>query len=103
MEAPFRFVSISLTWLESSNGKTLIVYKRTLSFFAFRNLKKRKFAFFHDFKFKIIIEPVRLASILSGFKIKQFASLRFASLRFANLIFGNNYVRFASLNSQFNV
>ncbi len=43
----------------SSNGKTSIVYYRTLSFFAFRNLKKRKFAFFRVFKFKIIIEPVR--------------------------------------------
>ncbi len=48
----------------TSNGKTSLVQYRTLSFFAFRFLKKRKFAFFHDFKYKITSEPVRFASIL---------------------------------------
>jgi hypothetical protein len=47
-----------------SNGKTSLVHYRTLSFFAFRFKKKRKFAFFPDFKYKISIEPVRFASIL---------------------------------------
>jgi hypothetical protein len=48
----------------TSNGKTSIVRYRTLSFFAFRFLKKRMFAFFRDFKCKISIQPVRFASIL---------------------------------------
>jgi hypothetical protein len=48
----------------SSNGKTSLVHYRTLSFFAFRFKKKRKFAFFRGFKYKITIEPVRFASIL---------------------------------------
>ncbi len=60
----------------ASNGKTSIVYYQTLSFFAFRNFKKTKVRFFCVFKFKIIIEPVRFASILSSFKIKPSASLR---------------------------
>jgi hypothetical protein len=47
-----------------SNGKTSLVHYRTLSFFAFRLKKKRKFAFFRDLKYKITSEPVRLASIL---------------------------------------
>jgi hypothetical protein len=38
--------------------------------------KKLKFAFFHAIKYKITIEAVRFASILSSFKINQFASLR---------------------------
>jgi hypothetical protein len=60
----------------TSNGKTSLVHYRTLSFFAFRLKKKRKFAFFRDFKNKITIEPVPFASILLSFKINQFASLR---------------------------
>ncbi len=48
----------------TSNGKTSLVHYRTLSFFAFRLKKKRKFAFFRDFKYKITIEPVRFTSIL---------------------------------------
>ncbi len=47
-----------------SNGKTSIVCYWTLSFFAFRFLKKRMFTFFRDFKCKISIEPVRFALIL---------------------------------------
>ncbi len=67
-----RFLSV-----EYSNGKTSLVHYRTLSFFAFRFKKKRKFAFFHGFKYKITIEPVCFASIgLLSFKIDQFASLR---------------------------
>ena len=75
--------------VQASNGKTSLVHYRTLSFFVFRFKKKRKFAFFRDFKNKITIEPVRFASILLSFKINQFAS-------FAYWIFCNNYVRFAS-------
>jgi hypothetical protein len=48
----------------SSNGKTSKVYYRTLSFFAFRLKKKRKFAFLLLSQIKITIEPVRFASIL---------------------------------------
>ncbi len=48
------------------------------------------------FKFQIIIEPVRFASILSSFKIKQFASL----IWFLEI---TTYVRFASLDSQFSI
>jgi hypothetical protein len=55
------------------NGKTSIVYYRTLSFFALRLKKKRKFAFFHFFKNKITIEPVRFASILKFFNVNMFA------------------------------
>ncbi len=51
----------------TSNGKTSLVHYRTLSFFAFRFKKKRKFAFFPHFKCKISIEPVRFASILVQF------------------------------------
>ncbi len=59
-----------------SNGKTSLVHYRTLSFFTFRFLKKRKFAFFRHFKYKITSKPVRFASILWSFEINQFASLR---------------------------
>ncbi len=62
--------------ISSSNGKTSIVYYRTLSFFAFRFKKKRKFAFFRFFKYKITVEPVRFASISKFFNINMFASLR---------------------------
>jgi hypothetical protein len=49
---------------KGSNGKTSIIHYRTLSFFAIRFKKKRKFAFFRDFKYKIL-----------SFNINQFASL----------------------------
>jgi hypothetical protein len=62
--------------VDISNGKTSLVQYRTLSFFAFRFKKKRKFAFFHGFKYKITFQPVRFASILLSFKIDQFASFR---------------------------
>ncbi len=78
------------------NGKTLIVHYRTLSFFAFRFKKNENSLFF-------AFSSTKSLSNL-------FASLRYcivlrktSSLRFANLIFGNNYVCFASPDSQFNI
>jgi hypothetical protein len=65
----------------NSNGKTSIVYYWTLSFLAFRNLKKQKFAYFRVFKFKIIIEPVCFASISKKTSLSKL-SLHFASLRY---------------------
>jgi hypothetical protein len=62
--------------IRGSNGKTLIVHYRTLSFFAFRFFRKRKFAFFRDFKYKIPIEPVRFASKIIIFLANVFASLQ---------------------------
>ncbi len=65
----------------NSNGKTSMVYYWTLSFFAFHNLKKQKFAYFRVFKFKIIIEPVLFASISKKTSLSKL-SLHFASLRY---------------------
>ncbi len=89
----FAFLSFFSYWPKCdmlSNGKTSIVYYQTLSFFALRLKKKRKFAFFRFFKYKITIKPVRFASIFKFFNIKMFASLRnnffyyrTCSLRFA--------------------
>ncbi len=62
-----RVVCVLCNTVVNSNGKTSLVHYRTLSFFAFRFLKKRKFAFFPHFKHKISIEPVRFASILVKF------------------------------------
>ncbi len=62
--SPGRGTPATQTSVLPSNGKTSIVRYRTLSFFAFRLKKKRMFAFFRDFKYKISIEPVRFASIL---------------------------------------
>jgi hypothetical protein len=90
----FRLVFFDTTsrfWpcVHASNGKTSIVRYRTLSFFAFRFLKKRMFAFFRDFKCKISIEPVRFASILVHVSNKP--------VRFASLIWFFAITTFASL------
>ncbi len=75
-------------WLLTRNGKTLIVYYQTLSFFALR-LKKWKFTFFvflntnHyricSFRFDIVNflnKPKRFASLIWFLEITMFASLR---------------------------
>ncbi len=80
----------------TSNGKTLIVCYRTLSFFALRLKKKLKFVFFRFFKYKITIEPVRFAPLFKFFNIK-------CSLRFEKFFSTIEHVRFASLDSQFNI
>jgi hypothetical protein len=82
------------------NGKTSLVHYRTLWFFAFSY-------FLNEIWFLATTTFVSLRYIQSLI-LTTFASLRFLSsilktclLHFANLIFGNNYVRFASLDSQF--
>jgi hypothetical protein len=84
-----------LTYISPRNGKTLIVYYQTLSFFACHS-KKPKVLFF------VFLSTKSLSNLFTSLRYCQ-VSKETSALRFANLFFGYNFVSFASLDSQFNI